>query len=179
LKNDNDKAREGRDFVVVGRERHAAAQPMPSLDGYPSRAIRTDRYLFIMNLEPNRWPVGAPKGGTHAIDTFPDCDPGPTKQFILDHRDDPAIRPLFELDFAKRPAEELYDVQADPDELKNLAADPAHADTVKQMRDKLTTYLRGTGDPRFTGAPVEFDNYPYRDDRTLQRIQKWKAGHPS
>lgn len=163
-----------RDYAVFGRERHAAAQEMPSLDGYPSRAIRTDRYLYIMNLEPDRWPVGAPENATHPIGRFPDCDNGPTKSLIIDHPDDPALRRYYELCFAKRPAEELYDVQADPDQVRNLADDPAHRETIDRLRAQLTGYLRDTGDPRFTGQPVLFDEYPYRDDRIHRRIRAWE-----
>src|SRR5690606_19727348 len=54
-------AQQQRDFIVTGRERHAAAQEMPSLEGYPSRAFRTHRWLYIANLEPDRWPVGVPE----------------------------------------------------------------------------------------------------------------------
>lgn len=166
---------EGRDFVVFGRERHAAAQEMPSLAGYPSRAIRTDQYLYIMNLEPGRWPVGAPQGATHPIDSFPDCDNGPTKSLILERRDDPQFRRFFELCFAKRPAEELYDVKADPEQINNLADDPAHAEARQRLREQLTTYLRETADPRFTDEPVKFDEYPYRDQRIHRRIREWRA----
>jgi arylsulfatase A-like enzyme len=164
----------GRDFIVTGRERHAAAQEMPSLAGYPSRAIRTDRYLYIMNLEPDRWPVGVPENATHPIGSFPDCDDGPTKRFILDHHDDPQFQRFYELCFARRPAEELYDVHADPAQLHNLAADPQHREARLRLREQLSGYLRDTGDPRFTDAPVLFDEYPYRDDRIHRRIRQWR-----
>jgi arylsulfatase A-like enzyme len=163
-----------RDFAVYGRERHAAAQAMPSLDGYPARAIRTDRWLYIMNLAPDRWPAGVPDGATHPIERFPDCDNGPTKRFIIDHRDDPRYRHIYDLCFARRPADELYDVQADPDQVENVAGDPAHRETIRQLRDQLTTHLRDTGDPRFTDQPVKFDDYPYRDERVHRRIRAWR-----
>ena len=41
----------------------------------------------------------------------------------------------------------LYDLKADPDELKNLAKDPAHADTLKQMRERTTAVVASYGGP--------------------------------
>ncbi len=163
-----------RDHVVTGRERHAAAQEMPSLVGYPSRAIRTERYLYIMNLEPERWPHGVPENATHPIGQHPDTDDGPTKRFILDHREDRQFRRFYELCFSRRPAEELYDVQADPAQVRNLAGNPEHRETMLLLRDRLTSYLEKTGDPRFTDEPVRFDDYPYRDDRIHRRITEWQ-----
>ena len=170
-------AAESRTFVVTGRERHAAAQEMPSLAGYPSRAIRTSRYLYVLNLEPGRWPAGVPENATHPIGRHADCDDGPTKALILERRDDPQYRRFYDLCFAPRPAAELYDVAADPHQVRNLAADPAHADAVRQLHEQLTAYLRETGDPRFTDQPVRFDEYPYRDERIHRRIREWQAKH--
>ncbi len=151
-----------RDLLVFGRERHVPAQGMPSLVGYPARAIRTDRWLLILNLEDDRWPAGVPSGASHPIDVHADCDNGPTKSFIVDHQSDPEHARHFELCFAKRPAVELYDCGADPDQVHNLAGDPKHAETVKALRGRLVEYLKATADPRFTDAPVKFDEYPYR-----------------
>ena len=151
-----------RDFVVFGRERHVPAQEKPSMVGYPARAIRTDRWLYVMNLELDRWPAGVPDNATHPITNFADCDDGPSKQFIMKHRDDPQIHRFYQSCFAKRPAEELYDCQADPDQVKNLAADESYGEIKQQLRDKLVGYLRDTKDPRFTDADVRFDDFPYR-----------------
>ena len=149
------------DFIVFGRERHAVAQAMPSMDGYPSRAIRTKRWLLILNLEPERWPAGVPSGSTHPMDMFADCDDGPTKRLIATGRDVPEMHGYYELCFAKRGEVELYDCVADPDQLVNLAADPKYADTVGMLRKKLVDYLVATGDPRLTDGPARFDEYPY------------------
>lgn len=153
---------EERSWVVTGRERHVPAQQKPSIAGYPSRAIRTDDYLYIMNLEPERYPAGVPEGATHQLDQFADADNGPTKAFITAHRDDEQYRRFYELCFARRPADELYDITSDPHQIHNLAADPARQETLQKLRDRLTRYLRETGDPRFTDEPVKFDSYPYR-----------------
>ncbi|HBJ85406.1 MAG TPA: acetylglucosamine-6-sulfatase [Verrucomicrobiales bacterium] len=41
----------------------------------------------------------------------------------------------------------LHDLQSDPDELKNLAADPAHAATLKQMRERTDELVAQYGGP--------------------------------
>lgn len=151
-----------RDFVVYGRERHVPAQKIPSLAGYPARAIRTDRWLLILNLEPNRWPAGVPENATHPMNVHADCDNGPTKSFLIQHKQDSEYAKFYDLCFGKRPAVELYDCVADPDQVNNLASDSQHAETIKRLREQLISYLKETEDPRFTAAPVKFDEYPYR-----------------
>ena len=47
-----------RDFVVTGRERHANVRA--GNVGYPTRAIRTEQYLYVKNFRPERWPAGDP-----------------------------------------------------------------------------------------------------------------------
>ncbi len=47
---------------------------------------------------------------------------------------------------ADRPAEELYDLDADPHEVRNLVADPAHADALREHREVLAGWIRETGD---------------------------------
>ncbi len=46
----------------------------------------------------------------------------------------------------KRPAEELYDLSADPHEVRNLAADPRYRTTLEAMRQKLADWEERTGD---------------------------------
>lgn len=57
-----------------------------------------------------------------------------------------------------RPAEELYDVEADPHESVNLAGDPRYAEMLGSMRRALSEWVRETGDilPEKL-SPDEFD----------------------
>ena len=153
-----------RDFVLVGKERHCPAQEKPDMGGYPCRAIRTHEFLYIRNFRPDRWPAGTPnyQRATYTNAWFGDCDNGPTKSYMVDNRDkDAAHRRLYDLAFAKRPAEELYDLKQDPEQLENVAADPKYAGVRKQLADRLTELLRATGDPRAVGGGEKFDEYPY------------------
>lgn len=136
-----------RDHVFTGRERHSPARP--NALGYPCRALRTGDFLYIRNFAPDRWPAGDPPGSA-------DC----SSPFITDNRGKPGFEKYFELGFARRPAEELYDLRADPSQIENVAAQPRYARTRREMADRLTRYLRRTGDPRVLGnAP--FDGYPF------------------
>ncbi|MCA8977070.1 MAG: sulfatase [Planctomycetes bacterium] len=161
-----------RDFVVFGRERHTPAQAMPAMVGYPMRGLRTERWLLILNLEPDRWPAGVAAGATHPFGSFADCDDGPTKQLLMRERDDPAIATFYDLCFARRNAIELYDCQQDPDQIHDLAGDDEHAGIRDELRQRLVDYLARTGDPRFTDAPVRFDDYPYRAAYLQQHLEQ-------
>lgn len=54
-------------------------------------------------------------------------------------------------------ADQLYDLEADPGEQRNLAADPAYADVLKEMRQRLGRYL-GRFDHPF---PLDPDPYQF------------------
>jgi N-sulfoglucosamine sulfohydrolase len=151
-----------RDHVIYGKERHVPSQEKGNLSGYPSRALRNKDFLYIRNFRPDLWPNGIPDASAAYIgNSFADTDNGPSKTFLIEHQDDPEVKKFFDLAFAKRPAEELYDLKGDPDELVNMAADPKYADVLKKLSSQLETELRETGDPRIIGGGEKFDEYPY------------------
>ena len=147
-----------RDRVFIARERHANVRAGDA--SYPARAIRTAEYLYIRNLRPDRWPAGDPQL-YFAVGPFGDIDGGPTKQLLLDARDDGTVADFFKLATAKRPAEELYDLKKDPHQLLNLATDPAHAGIKTRLGRDLETWQRETGDPRIVSDDDRWDRYPY------------------
>jgi arylsulfatase A-like enzyme len=147
-----------RDAVFVERERHANVREGDL--GYPSRAVRTARFLYVRNLRPDRWPAGDPKMWK-AVGPFGDCDPSPTKDLILSRRDEPSVAPFFRLDFGKRPDEELYDLEHDPHEVKNVAADARFAADKAALSARLERWMRETADPRADPSDDRFDRYPY------------------
>jgi arylsulfatase A-like enzyme len=158
-----------RDFVIFGKERHVPAQESPDMGGYPCRGLRTDDFLYIRNFIPERWPAGVPEGATHPIGRFADCDDGPTKLFLMEHRDDPKVKRFFELAFAKRPAEELYDLEKDPDQANNVAGEPVYSQIKSALAAQLMNELLSTSDPRASGQDALFDAYPYRAKYKLNR----------
>lgn len=151
-----------RDHVIFGKERHVPGQLAPSLNGYPSRGIRTEQYLYIRNIDPERWPAGVPEGSSHPMNTFPDCDNGPTKTFLIEHSNDPNYKQYYQWSFAKRPVEELYNIQVDPDQLNNLANNTTYNKDKKELSEKLNSLLSASKDPRMTSNGKKFDEFPYR-----------------
>lgn len=163
-----------RDAVILGRERHVGTAREGNLP-YPQRAIRTQDFLYVHNFEPDRWPMGDPVGlddlnaeapSFHDLqwDTrvaYADLDAGPTKAWMIHHRAEEEVRPLFELGFGKRPQEELYDLRTDPDYMTNVAADPTYATNRKQLHDRLMAVLRQQNDPRLVEQPCRFEHAPY------------------
>lgn len=154
-----------RPYVLTGKERHVPSQEAPDYGGYPMRAIRTPDFLYIRNYTPKRWPNGTPNFEQATIPGiwYGDTDNGPSKTYLIEHQNnDEAHRRAYELSFAKRPAEELYDLRNDPDQLQNVAADPTYAQTLAKLSAKLTADLIATQDPREDAThPFDFDDVPY------------------
>lgn len=153
-----------RDNIIFGKDRHVPSQELPDTGGYPCRAIRTQDFLYIRNFTPERWPAGTPnyEKTFTGKSWYADCDGGPTKTYIIHNKDkDESHARRFELCFAKRPAEELYDLTNDPDQINNVAADLAYADVREQLAEELITQLRATKDPRIVGGVELIDNEQY------------------
>lgn len=151
-----------RDFVVTARERHAYVRKNGS--GYGGRAIQTKEFLYIINYEYENWPAGDPP-------LFGDVDahmlqyPCPTKMYLLENRDDENIKPFFDLSFAKRPMEELYDLRKDPFQMNNVAEDASYADAKSKIKGRLIQYLTDTKDPRVIGGEQKWLNAEYFAER--------------
>lgn len=160
-----------RDFVLTGRERHSHARP-DNL-GYPARALRTEEFLYVWNVEADRWPAGIPNpeglrpdqiDGSFSRDFkamglgYNDVDPSPSKELILSQRD--AHSRYYALGFEKRPTEQLYDIRNDPACINDLAQDARYAGILKNLGQTLRRNLTVEQDPRMTGNGDIFDSYP-------------------
>lgn len=169
-----------RTWVLTGRERHVATAREGNLP-YPQRALRTKDFLYIRNFAPDRWPMGSPKGVTETSEppaqeletvtyaAFPDMDASPTKAWLIAHRNEPQWKPYFDYAFAKRPAEELYDLKTDPDQIKNVAGDPAYAKPKEELSARVMQLMKETQDPRLEDA---FDRAPYVGSEDAQPRRK-------
>ena len=170
-KNDSGKLDPNRDAVFLGRERHVE-NARADFTPYPQRAIRTDEFLYIINFRPDRWPLGDPYGlmdstppsyqqvreNTRA--TLPDEDAGPTKAWLVEHRNDPQWQPFFQHAYGRRPREELFDLRVDPHQMKNLAADPEYHSVRQGLEQRLLDELTRTGDPRMIDEGSFFETPP-------------------
>lgn len=163
-----------RQAVFSSRERHSSSR-YNSLS-YPQRCIRTQDYLYIYNIKPERWPAGSPQkygmgnyankeeyekqvlgpahGGYHDIDACPSLD------FLLANRTNPKVKPYFELAVYKRSGEEMYDIKKDPYCLNNLAYDEKYQDIAMELRKQLRKEMRETGDARLGANGDIWESYP-------------------
>lgn len=150
---------ESRDRVFIERERHADVRNNHL--SYPMRAVRTEGFLYVRNLRPDRWPAGDPDNLFLHGRPFGDVDTTATKDFLLAHRDDDLGRRFFAPIFGKRPAEELYDLKKDPDQLNNVAGLPEYADELRRLRASVDSWMSETHDPRLDPAYDGWDRFPY------------------
>jgi N-sulfoglucosamine sulfohydrolase len=160
-----------RTWVITGRERHVESA-REGFVPYPHRALRTQEYLYILNFEPDRWPMGDPYQleGDKTPDlklladdtriTLKDMDASPTKAWLIGQRKDPQWKRHYDIAFAKRPREELFDLKSDPHQVKNVAGDPAYAEEKNNLNKRLMDELTRTGDPRVTGDRQFFEKPP-------------------
>jgi len=160
----------GRNHVLIGKERTDIGRPHDW--GYPTRGLLQGDWLYLCNFEPTRWPAGNPETG------YLDCDGGATKTFILEaHRKNPAD-PHWALCFGLRPAEELYDLRADPDCLRNLAASAAAAAARSVLTNALFAELKQQGDPRMSGQGDLFDQYRHASPGHVGFYERFLRGEP-
>ena len=89
-----------------------------------------------------------------------DLDASLTKAWLITHRNEPDVRPLFDLTLNLRPEEELYDLRVDPDQQKNLFDNDKYAAKRVELSERLMSVLEQTADPRLSDA---FDQPPYVD----------------
>lgn len=126
------------------------------VDVYPMRSIRTDRWKYIENLHPD-WTYT-----THIDLKVKRTDSGayfPSWREAAES--DPAAKAIVD-SYYKRPAEELYDLRADPDEKVNLAGDARYAKELAGLRTRLAAWRKAQGDtgkvpvePRFERGPID------------------------
>jgi uncharacterized sulfatase len=147
-----------------GRERHSSSR-WNNLT-YPQRAIRTQRYLYIRNFKPERWPAGAPQKFDSAgilgpaDGAYHDIDYSPSLEYLVSRKNDPGIGPYFHLAVDRRPAEELFDIQSDPACLNNLAENAEFRQVKQNLAYRLGGFLMQSGDPRVTGQEEVWESYP-------------------
>jgi N-sulfoglucosamine sulfohydrolase len=161
-----------RTWVVTGRERHVA-MVRPGGVGYPQRAIRTDKYLYIVNFKPDRFPMGDPYNITedkapdqkalenNTFITAGDIDASPTKWWIVEHRNEPKNSHFYDIAFGKRPREELYVIADDPDQMNNVAGEAKFAAAKAELERRLFAELKAAGDPRVGEGECVFDAPPF------------------
>jgi N-sulfoglucosamine sulfohydrolase len=130
-------------LLGTAAEHHALVFGTQSGDGkmnnYPMRSVRSRDWKYIRNLAPET------EFTSHVDKAQDEVRNGYWLSWLEAAKSDPAVAALVNR-YHHRPAEELYDLSADPWEQKNLAADPSQAARLKEMRDALDGWMKDQGD---------------------------------
>lgn len=140
-----------RNHVLIGKERTDVGRPGDA--GYPIRGIVTAEHVYLHNYEPDRWPAGNPETG------YLDTDGSPLKTLLLERGRRDRSDLFWQLNFGKRPSDELYQRRSDPYCVDNLAVSESSAELIRILREQMESELRQSGDPRMFGQGRIFDNY--------------------
>jgi N-sulfoglucosamine sulfohydrolase len=105
----------------------------------PMRGIRTARWKYILNLAP------ATRYRTHIDGGQPVDGKGYWQSWTQRAQADAGAAAVVR-HYQQRPAEELFDVRADPYELRDLASEPRRAEVLKDLREKLKNWRLQQGE---------------------------------
>jgi uncharacterized sulfatase len=141
---------DGRSFLPVLRgETHAHREQIfgthsgdKQMNVYPIRSLREGTWKYIWNLHPEF------QHTTHVDRAQAEDEVGYWRSWERAAAAGDAHAAAVIQRYRQRPAEELYDLAADPHEQHNLAADPQHAERVTAMHARLETWMREQGDRR-------------------------------
>jgi len=101
-------------------------------EGYPIRSVRDARYKYIRNLTPEK--------------AFSNVLTDPKRDTIIEDWSKLPHGKRRAHFYRRRPAEELYDLKADPYELNNVAAEPGLDRIKKRLAATLDEWMRQQGD---------------------------------
>ena len=130
---------------------------------YPIRSLRTRDWKYIRNLHPE-----------FQYHTHMSRATGPHRPLFWDTwldaaKTNPAAAAVVNR-YIQHPAEELYDLNADPFELHNLVANPQQAERLAAMRTELSAWMKEQGDQETVfGKPL-----PLGEPVTLIEVGKGK-----
>ncbi len=128
---------------------------------YPMRSVRDERYTLIRNLmsaDPFRNVLNNTREGNRVVKDW---------QAAAARGDAWATARLAAYD--RRPAEEIYDRQADPYEMHNLAGDPRVAAEGRRLSAALDRWMAQQGD---TGIPKEMEAFKHINPAIIRWINE-------
>ena len=107
-------------------------------DNYGMRTIRSERFRYILNLNP--------EATFQNIVTNSVASGGKFYKSWIDKAATDSLAKQLVFKFAHRPAEELYDVVNDPLEMNNIANDSRLASVKKDLKERLVKWMEQQGD---------------------------------
>lgn len=114
---------------------------------YPTRSVRTQDWKYIRNLHPEFY------YSSHVDILQADDAGGYFGSWQSKAKKDPAAAAIVKR-YHQRPAEELYDLRADPQEQRNLATAPEQVARIAAMRAEVDAWMKENGDEgKIYGTP--------------------------
>lgn len=112
---------------------------IPEGPSYPIRSVRNNRYSYIRNLRPDEIYIEKHVMGVN--------EHNPYWATWMYNSDKNTLAYEMIRRYMRRPAEELYDLAADPFELHNLADDPSKAGVKAELSAELDRWMTAQKDP--------------------------------
>ena len=136
-----------RDYVITTRDRCDF-----TIDRI--RSVRTDKYKYIKNFNPER---------SYNQPSYRDTRPEFTiAKEMFEKGELNEVQARYWL--PTKPGEEFYDLENDPHEINNLADDPAYAEELKKHREILENWIRETDDQ---------GQYPEKQEGLRYMYSRW------
>lgn len=136
-----------REYIVAARDR--CDETVDRI-----RCVRTERFKYIKNFYPEK---AYTQPNVYKDTSYP------TLQVMRQLQKEGKLTGVPALFMAaRRPAEELYDLEADPNEISNLAASAEHETTLQQLRTTLARWISETGDQGEVPERALPEEYKYR-----------------
>ncbi len=145
----------GRDFVMAARDR--CDETVDRI-----RAVRTKRFKYIRNFFLDR--------PYNQQNIYKDTSYPPLQVMRQLHEEGKLTVAQGLFMSSRRPEEELYDLEADPNEVNNLAGSPGVQPTLERLREMLHRWIEESGDQ---GAIPE-DPLP-ADTRLRTQVDGWST----
>ena len=120
------------------------------MNEYPMRSVRSPEWRYIRNLDPMA------EHHTHVDKAVLEKGRAYWLSWERKAESDPKAAAIVKR-YHTRPAEELYNVKADPYELQNLAGDVRMKGVLDQFRNQMDEWMKSQGD---CGLETEKERHP-------------------
>jgi N-sulfoglucosamine sulfohydrolase len=125
------------------------------------RSVRSKRYKYIRNFNPEMPYV---ESGFRNVDVV---------RLLIELHEAGELSPVNAGYFRPKPAEEFYDLDADPWELENLISSPDHQHAVAEMREELDKWIVQTDDlGRFPESEEDLAKYREHRQKIIARRKR-------
>ncbi|WP_114778538.1 sulfatase family protein [Botryobacter ruber] len=137
---------------------HTTRGVIKGSEAYPIRSARTEKYLYIQNLNPTAKFQNVATSGKLVESWAKTGKPADARRAEF---------------YVSRPAEELYDVENDPYQLVNLAGKPTYSKVQLELKTQLASFMKQQGD---RGMETEMKAFERQPKKALHEENDSEAG---